>query len=163
MCNVHSAWWRSIQAAIVLALHSAVFGIHAVLKSYHRTSPMLIESLNMRECGGLLFGPSRELTRDACAFGRWDLWGWSEGRPTPSPEHNGYHNDSARTVCALSGDLRVPQSAYHKGPCLHSRWSCFTLQLDAFVKLRFNLLCDVNTSDLRRLIVLSLLHRRLPK
>lgn len=45
------------QAAIVFPLHRAVFWIHAVLKSYHCPSPMLIKSLNMRECGGLLFNP----------------------------------------------------------------------------------------------------------
>lgn len=32
---------------------------------------MLIKSLNMRECGGLLFQPRRELTREACC--RWKL------------------------------------------------------------------------------------------
>lgn len=67
-----TAWWKNLQqAAIVLSLHHAVFWIHAVLKSYHCPGPMLIKSLNMRECGGLLFSPSCELTREACCT--WKL------------------------------------------------------------------------------------------
>lgn len=59
------------QAAIVLALHGAVSRIHGVLKSARGVSPVLIKPLNMRECGGLLFQPWRELTREACC--RWKL------------------------------------------------------------------------------------------
>lgn len=51
----------------MLALHGAVSRIHGVLKSERGFSPVLIKSLNMRECGGLLF--QRELTREACC--RW--------------------------------------------------------------------------------------------
>lgn len=55
----------------MLALHGAVSRIHGVLKSECGFSPVLIKSLNMRECGGLLFQPRRELTREACC--RWKL------------------------------------------------------------------------------------------
>lgn len=54
------------QAAIVVALHRAVSRIHGVLQSERGTSPVLIKPLSMRECGGLLFQPQRELTREAC-------------------------------------------------------------------------------------------------
>lgn len=70
------------QAAIVLALHGAVSRIHGVLKSERGFSPVLIKACNMRECGGLLFQPRRELTREACC--RWKLrcgggWGARAG------------------------------------------------------------------------------------
>lgn len=64
MNDPSQAWGaRPQQAAIVLAPYGAVSRIHGVLQSERGFSPVLINAGNMRECGGLLFQPRRELTR----------------------------------------------------------------------------------------------------
>lgn len=45
---------------------------------------------------------------------------WSEGRPTPSPEHNGCHNDGAWTERALSAaSVGLSQPAIKARVCIH--------------------------------------------
>lgn len=103
---------RAEQAAIVLALHRAASRIHGVWKSERGFSLVLIKSLNMRECGGLLFGPRRELTREACC--RWKRRFVEDGARTGLRHRRSTMavTMTARGLNALcQGGLSGPQSA----------------------------------------------------